>query len=220
MAAEFAELNLGSEKLQMVLDYLLERRIAIDEPGDPDSFLTDSEKNYLKDYLEGLAALPVCSRREREALVRAAMTGEKGARQRLTESFLPEVADMARLYAGQGVFVEDLVGEGNVALAAAVDGLRGTEEPSKVPGFLARQIMDAMEELVRECAANARMDKKAEERVNQVADKARELAGELRRKVTPEELSRETGMSLKAVQDALRMSGFKIEDIEYAEDDL
>ena len=117
VAAEFAELNLGSEKLQMVLDYLLERRIAIDEPGDPDSFLTDSEKNYLKDYLEGLAALPVCSRREREALVRAAMTGEKGARQRLTESFLPEVADMARLYAGQGVFVEDLVGEGNVALA-------------------------------------------------------------------------------------------------------
>ncbi len=220
VAAEFAELNLGSEKLQMVLDYLLERRIAIDEPGDPDSFLTDSEKNYLKDYLEGLAALPVCSRREREALVRAAMTGEKGARQRLTESFLPEVADMARLYAGQGVFVEDLVGEGNVALAAAVDGLRGTEEPSKVPGFLARQIMDAMEELVRECAANARMDKKAEERVNQVADKARELAGELRRKVTPEELSRETGMSLKTVQDALRMSGFKIEDIEYAEDDL
>lgn len=220
VAAEFAELGLGSEKLQMVLDYLMERRIAIDEPADPDRFLTDPERDYLKDYLEGLRALPVCGPGEREVLIRAAAAGERAAGQRLIESFLPEVADMARLYAGQGVLLEDLVGEGNMVLAAAVETLRTTEEPSGVPGLLARQIMDAMEALVRECADNARTDKKAEERVNRVADRARELAGELRRKVTPEELARETGMSLRAIQDALRMSGYKIEDIEYAEDSL
>ena len=49
--------------------------------------------------------------------------------------------------------------------------------------------------------------------MNQVADKARELAEQLRRKVTPEELAQETGMPLKAIEDAMRMSGFKIEDI-------
>ena len=37
---------------------------------------------------------------------------------------------------------------------------------------------------------------------------------ELRRKVTPEELSQETGLSGKAIRDAMRLSGFKIEDIE------
>ena len=47
-----------------------------------------------------------------------------------------------------------------------------------------------------------------------VADKARELAEELQRKVTIEELMEETGMSRKMIEDAVRMSGFKIEDID------
>ena len=49
---------------------------------------------------------------------------------------------------------------------------------------------------------------------NKVADKARELAEELHRKVTTEELMEETGMSRKMIEDAIRMSGFKIEDID------
>lgn len=53
-----------------------------------------------------------------------------------------------------------------------------------------------------------------------MADRARELAEELRRKVTPEELARETGISLRSIQDAMRMSGFQIEDIAYAKDSL
>ena len=38
--------------------------------------------------------------------------------------------------------------------------------------------------------------------------------------MTPEELMRETGLSMKVIQDAVRMSGYKIEDIEYAEDGI
>jgi hypothetical protein len=41
------------------------------------------------------------------------------------------------------------------------------------------------------------------------------LAEELHRSVTPEELSMESGLSMKAIEDAMRMSGYKIEDIEY-----
>ena len=56
--------------------------------------------------------------------------------------------------------------------------------------------------------------------MNLVADKAKELAGELHRKVTPEELSQETGFSLKSIREAMRMSGYKIEDMVYAEENL
>ena len=52
------------------------------------------------------------------------------------------------------------------------------------------------------------------DRVNKVAEKARELAEELHRKVTVEELAQETGISQKAIEDAMRMSGFAIEDLE------
>ena len=47
-----------------------------------------------------------------------------------------------------------------------------------------------------------------------MAEKAKELAKELRRKVTVEELAAESGMSEKAIRDAMRMSGFAIEDLE------
>ena len=37
--------------------------------------------------------------------------------------------------------------------------------------------------------------------------------------MTPEELKEETGLSLKAIQDAMRMSGYQIEDLDAAEQD-
>lgn len=80
--------------------------------------------------------------------------------------------------------------------------------------------MDAMESLIEENAVQEKEDRKVAAKVNKVADRARELAEELHRKVTPEELVQETGMSLKSIQDAMRMSGFRIEDIEYAEDGI
>jgi len=58
------------------------------------------------------------------------------------------------------------------------------------------------------------VDKKVETKVNAVADKARELSEELRRNVTVEELAEESGMSVKTINDAIRMSGFKIENID------
>ena len=86
--------------------------------------------------------------------------------------------------------------------------------------MLVRCIMDAMESLIEENAVQEKEDRKVAAKVNKVADRARELAEELHRKVTPEELVQETGMSLKSIQDAMRMSGFRIEDIEYAEDGI
>ena len=80
--------------------------------------------------------------------------------------------------------------------------------------MLARRVMDACEECIRERAHQEKNDKRIADRVNRVADKAGQLSEELRRKVTPEELSQETGLSGKAIRDAMRLSGFKIEDIE------
>lgn len=86
--------------------------------------------------------------------------------------------------------------------------------------MLARRIMDAMELHIREAEENGRTDQKAADKVNRVADRARELAEDLRRKVTPDELARETGMSLKSIQEAVRISGYKIEDIEDVQDSV
>ena len=39
------------------------------------------------------------------------MAGDADAKHRMIEIFLPQVAEIAKLYAGQGVFLEDLIGE-------------------------------------------------------------------------------------------------------------
>jgi len=138
------------------------------------------------------------------------------------ESLLKDVADIAKLYVGQGVLLEDLIGEGNMALAIGLQniGSQGGDAAlksfSEIQGLMAKKVMDAMEAYVRENAANEKVDQKAAERVNLVADKARELAEELRRKVTPEELAQEAGLNIQVIQDAIRMSGYKIQDIEMA----
>ena len=47
-----------------------------------------------------------------------------------------------------------------------------------------------------------------------MADAAKKLAEEYGRKVTAEELARESGLPLKTIQDAMRVSEDKIEDLE------
>ena len=216
----FAELDLNDEQLQMVFDYLLKHKVGIGMPVNLDDFLTDEERNYLQDYLDEIAALPTYTEGQIEAYTIAAMAGESDAQQRIVEIYLKDVIDIAKLYAGQGVFLEDLIGEGNVALAIGAGMLGSLESPSEAAGMLAKMMMDAMEDYIQENADNEKQDNKMADKVNKVADKARELAEDLHRKVTVEELAAETGMSRKSILDALRMSGYKIEDIEYAEDSL
>ncbi|MDE7198774.1 MAG: hypothetical protein K2O15_07810 [Lachnospiraceae bacterium] len=126
---------------------------------------------------------------------------------------LPEVTQIAKLYTGQGVSLEDLIGEGNVALSLGVTMLGALEHANEAPGMLGSMIMDAMEDCIAENAAEEKGDRKIADKVNRVADAANALREELRRAVTVEELMEESGLSRKAIEDAVRISGGKIESI-------
>lgn len=94
----------------------------------------------------------------------------------------------------------------------------GSQENAKEAlGLLGKMIMDAMETHIQENADEKKIDARVAEKVNLVADKARELSEELRRNVTIAELMEESGLSEKAIRDAIRMSGFKIEGIDLSE---
>ena len=205
----FGELALEEAQLAMVFDYLEKHKVIVTEgeiseefslpEGDnlwEDEELSEEERNYLQDYLDEIALLGEVSDGEKEAITLAAMAGEREA------------------HTGQGVYLEDLIGEGNVAVTLGTGMLGCLEKPSEAQGMLARMVMDAMEELIEENSQSGKVDKKVETKVNAVADKARELSEELRRNVTVEELAEESGMSVKTINDAIRMSGFKIENID------
>ncbi len=210
----FAELSLSDDQLSLVYDYLKKHKVGIGEPVDLDDYLTDGEMDYLEAYRKEIMLFGEISEGEKEAMILSAMAGEKASQERLIRFFLPKVADVARLYAGQGVLLEDLIGEGNLALTLGVTMLGAFEHAKESEGALMQMVMDAMERHIQEAVEEADKDKKAAGKVNQVADKARELAGELHRKVTAAELSEETGMSERYIEDAMRRSGFAIEDLE------
>ena len=210
----FLALSLSEEQLELVFDYLEKHKIGIGAPVDPDNYLSEEEVNYLEEYKKELALLESFSDGEKEAITLSAMAGESDAQKKLISIYLPYVIEIAKLYTGQGVFLEDLIGEGNVALTIGVTMLGCLEHAKEAEGMLGKMIMDAMENCISENMAQADKDKKALEKVNKVAKQAKELSEELHRKVTAKELSDETGIPLKAVLDAMRLSGYAIEEIE------
>ena len=209
----FGPLVLSAEQLDMVYTYLHQRKIGIGEPMDPEEYLAEEEKDYLDHYLEELKALPEMTDREREAVTLSAMAGDADAKNMLTQLYLPEVVEIAKLYAGQGVYLEDLIGEGNLAVSVGVTMLGALEHASEAQGMLGKMIMDAMEECIMQNAEEVKKDKKILDKVNKVARAADELYEELRRKVSVEEVMQETGLSRRTIEDAVRMSGNKIESL-------
>ena len=211
---QFASLDMDEEQMKLVYEYLEKANIGIDKEIDTDALLTGEDTNYLQFYLEELKELPVVTEGEKEAVTLSAMAGDETAQVKLIEIMLPEVIDFAKLYAGQGVLLEDLIGEGNVALTMGVTMLGCFENVMEAQGALGKMIMDAMEELIASYITEDEVDQKIAERVNGIMEKAKEIAEALGRKVTKEELAEETGLAMDDIQEAIRFSAGQIEYLE------
>lgn len=207
------EFQFDDEKYEMVYEYLRKHNIGIGEPVDAEENLTAEERNYLQMYLEELSALDTVTDGQKEAFFLQAMAGENNAQESLIRIFLPQVVDVAKLYTGQGAYLEDLIGEGNVALTIGVRMLGAFQNAGEAEGALVKMIMDAMEEYIEENAEADKKEKRVADKVNKVADAAKELAEAYGRKVTAEELAQESRLSVKSIEEAVRLSGGKIEDL-------
>ena len=210
----FAELELSEEQLALVFDYLKKHKVGIGEPVNLDDYLTEEEHDYLKEYLEALSGIEQVSDGQREAYILSAMAGDRDAQNSLIQIFLPQVAEIAKLYTGQGVYLEDLIGQGNMAVSEGVTMLGCQENAADAEAMLVKMIMDSMEEMIQCDMEALQSDQKLADKVNEIALKAKELADEMRRKVTSAELAEETGIPEEEILDVYRMSGYAIEDID------
>lgn len=208
----FSGLSLDRSQLEQVEGYLKAHKIVVGtQAGDVDA-LPEVERDFLTSYMEMLDNIPELSDSVLEALKISAMAGEHSAQKELSEQMLRDVVDIARLYAGQGVSIEELIGAGNEALVTGVRLLGHLDSPQDVDGEIGRRIMDSMEDLIAAMLDDNAMDRKMEDMVNLVADKAHELAEELGRKVTPMELAGEGDVTAEQIMEAVRLTGGKIED--------
>lgn len=213
----FLEWQLDDTKLALIHDYFRKNHIGIDEPQDAQEYLSGDDVNFLEMYLEELKELPPVSDGEKRAVMMSALAGDGDAQAKLVEIFLPQVVEISKLYAGQGALVEDLIGEGNVAAAAAVTMLECVEGIDEVEGFIGKMVMDAMEEFVSDAAGHSEIGENVLGRVNEVNDKAKELYDSLLRKVTVKEVADELGITEEQVREAVKFSANHIDYIESGE---
>lgn len=210
----FGEWQLDDGKLALIHEYFRNNHIGIDEPGNAEENLSGDDVNFLEMYLEELKELPLVSDGEKRAVMMSALAGDSDAQAKLVEIFLSQVVEISKLYAGQGVLVEDLIGEGNVAAATAVTMLECVEGIDEVEGFIGKMVMNAMEELISEDSDNRQIDENVLAKVNEVNDKAKELYENLLRKVTIKEVADELGITEEEVLEAVK---FSVNGIAYIE---
>ena len=79
--------------------------------------------------------------------------------------------------------------------------------------FLTRTVMDAMEQLIREQGQAEDIGGRIAEQVNSVYEASRELSETLFRKVSAEEVAREMETDVSVIEEAIRLSGNRMDYI-------
>lgn len=210
----FPEVKDDEAKFAVIKEFLTEKRIGLDEKIGFENLVTEDEKNYLDFYLDELKEIEELSKGKREAYLLQVMAGEEDAKLIIMQDTLRNVVEFAKLYAGQGVLLEDLIGEGNLALVGAIEMLGSCETTQEAEGLLASTVMDAMQDMIAENMDEKTEEEKALKLVEKISSAAKELADTLGRKVSVEELSQETKISRNQIIKALRLTACKVEDIE------
>lgn len=214
----FPELKDNENQKKIILEYLQSKNIGLNEKIAAEDIMTEEEKTYLSFYMEDLEATEPLTKNQREGYLLSAMSGDKNAQDIIVNDSLKTVVDIAKLYVGQGVMIEDLIGEGNIALITTVPTLGECENAKEAEAMLSEAIMDSMQDFVASEMDVANGEEKLLKKVNKVAKEAKELAKVLGRKVTVEELSLETKMSKDKIIEALKLTANAIEDIEIPEE--
>lgn len=220
---EFSKWQLNEMQLAMIQDYFRKNHIGIDEPLDAADSLSGEDANFLEMYFDELKELPDATDGEKRAVMMSSLAGDGNAQARLVELYLPQVVEISKLYAGQGALVEDLIGEGNVALAMAVTMLDCVDGIDEIEGFLVKMVMDAMEEFIGDASENRELGENVLNKVNEVNDKAKELYDNLLRKVYVKEVADELGLTGEEVREVIELSANcidYIEDIENVNDEI
>ncbi len=220
----FGEIAQDEKHREILLAYFASKNVIIytgDEKADQEKAAKAVEQEFaytpedIEEYQSQLEALPQPSNEDLQAWITAAMDGDVAAQGELLQAYLPKAADLARTFAGQGVFLEDLIGEANLALAEAIPQFGSyveiTADPAaneaEVEGFLGSRMIEALELMVREEMSVKQEDQSMADRINLVADAANELSKELGHKVSISELVQNTDLQEEQIRDVIRLLG-------------
>lgn len=204
---------LEEEHFKLIYNYLSEQNIRVVDSLEELEEQPQEDGGSLALYLDELMSLEREVTEDERELMLQAMEQEAGAKERLIESYLPLICEMASGYEGDDVLAEDLIQEGNLGLLMAIESLGQlkNESPAACRAHIINSINEAMEQMIDSSRKTKKMDEGIVSRVSHLDEAIRNLERDLEHKVSAEELSAYLEMPLEEIKDVLRMAGDQIE---------
>ncbi|WP_455155194.1 sigma-70 domain-containing protein [Stomatobaculum longum] len=155
-------------------------------------------------YLEELKQIPALEAEEEAALLEKLRAGDARARKRLTEGYLGTALAEIQPFVGS-MEAGELIGVANLALTAALCDEKILES-TVLRDTIKQKVHTALEEAVRENRQSDTAEQTLADRMNALTELSSELAAELGREASPEELAARLDIPLEEVQRLLAMS--------------
>ena len=155
-------------------------------------------------YLEELKQIPALEAEEEAALLEKLRAGDARARKRLTEGYLGTALAEIQPFVGS-MEAGELIGVATLALTAALCDEKILES-TVLRDTIKQKVHTALEEAVRENRQSDTGEQTLADRMNALTELSSELAAELGREASPEELAARLDIPLDEVQRLLAMS--------------
>jgi RNA polymerase primary sigma factor len=161
-----------------------------------------AQSDSLRLYLREISRIPLLSAQSELEVARRVERGEREARNQLIEANLRLVVANAKKYVGQGLSLEDLIGEGNIGLIRAVTKF----DPSKgfrFSTYATWWIKQAITRSILEGTRAVRLPVYIMEEVMRVKRMTRQLYQELGREPTNAQIGERLGITADRVSELL-----------------
>lgn len=165
--------------------------------------LEAEDEQCLKEYEEMLRQFPSEKEGEREALLLQAVTDVAGVQERLAQLYLKEILQYARKLWRQGIYIGDLIQEGNMSLLLAL----AEEMPEEGKAdWMEERLLAGMEGWVKEQTEQKYRDESMVEKVRKLEAAIRELSDDEEQKFSVEELAAYLDMDEEEIRAVLRLT--------------
>jgi RNA polymerase primary sigma factor len=170
---------------------------------DEDADLTSlAQSDSLRLYLREISRIPLLTPAREAELAERAEQGDSDARNQLIMANLRLVVSIAKKYVGQGLSLEDLIGEGNIGLIRAVTKF-DYKKGFRFSTYATWWIKQAITRAILEGTRVVRLPVYIMEEVMRVKRIMRQLYQEMGREPSPESIGERLGMSPERVNELL-----------------
>ena len=140
----------------------------------PDVVESEEELSFIQMYLSELEAIPPMEKDEKSSLISRLLNNDMSVVDRLVESHLSLVAEIAEDYRGKGVTFGDLIQEGNMGLMLGLSDYNA--ESGDFDTFIRKQITNALETTINSQINSERIGQHLADKLNQLDSVTKDLS--------------------------------------------